>query len=100
MAQLKSSLPSFASNPSSTIYQKRRKRRWSIPELARRAEVEPDLIRHCERTGTLPEPAIHARLEAALVMENEAPLPPLTVKVTKRTNQYSKSLREAFQKIT
>lgn len=52
---LKSTLPSFASDPDSMLRQIRRARELSIPELANRSKVPIPLIRHWERTNTCPD---------------------------------------------
>jgi len=52
--KIKSTLPSFANDPQSTLYRVRRSRRMSVEELSRRSGVPTLLIRRCERTASLP----------------------------------------------
>jgi hypothetical protein len=54
MSSIKSTLPSFAADDRSTIYQVRRDRQLSVDELSRRSGVPADVLRQCERKAMLP----------------------------------------------
>jgi ribosome-binding protein aMBF1 (putative translation factor) len=65
---IKSSLPSFASDPHSIIYKVRQSRRISVEELSRRSGVSAQDIRRCERKNVLPgDQALTALAKALLV---------------------------------
>lgn len=99
MSQIKSTTVSFAADPKSTIYQRRRKRRWSVEELSRRSEVSTDIIRYCERTATEPDAALMERLQKALDADGRDPLPPLPPIPTKATHRLSVEFVEQTRRI-